>query len=98
MTIVPRRGKWGVRIREPGGRQRWLGTFDTRELAEQAEADWTLHPRRVAPTGAHCGRVWLADYRRDARATRRTYAYAVGQIVEELGSTRIDQVDRPRAR
>lgn len=98
MTIVHRRGKWGVRIREQGGRQRWLGTFDTRTLAEQAEADWTLHSGRVAPTVAHWGRVWLTDYARDARATRRTYTYAVGQIVGELGSTRMDQVDRPRAR
>jgi integrase len=98
MTLVKRGSRWGVRVREPGGHQRWLGTFDTRELAEQAEADWTLRPGRIAPTVAHWGRVWLTDYARDAAATRRTYAYAVKQITDELRNLRLDQVDRPRAR
>ena len=37
MTLIKRGRRWGVRVREPGGQQRWLGTFDTRELAEQAQ-------------------------------------------------------------
>jgi hypothetical protein len=98
MTLVRRGTKWGVRVREPGGHQRWLGTFDTRQLAEQAQADWTLRPGRTAPTVSHWGRVWLTDYAREAAATRRTYAYAVEQITAELGGVRLDQVDRRRAR
>ncbi|HUY59317.1 MAG TPA: tyrosine-type recombinase/integrase [Solirubrobacteraceae bacterium] len=98
MTLIARGAKWGVRVREPGGRQRWLGTFDTRQLAQQAEADWTLGPGRRAPTVAHWGRVWLTDYAREAAATRRTYAYAVAQIVAEFGAARLDDIDRPRAR
>jgi integrase len=96
--IIKRNGRWGVRVCEPGGRRRWLGTFDTPELAKRAEEDWTLKPGRRAPTVEQWSRVWLVDYARDAPATRRTYRYSVKQIVAEFGTSRLDQIDRPTAR
>ena len=67
MTIVPRNGKFGVKVWDPGRkRYRWIGSFDTEAQAAQAERDATLTPGRDAPTVEQWGRVWLSDYSREA--------------------------------
>ena len=99
MTIVPRDGRFGVKVWDPGLRRyRWVGTFDREREALIAEADATLRPARDAPTVKQWARVWLSDYARPARATQSTYRYAADQVVEKLGTRKLTDVDRPMAR
>jgi integrase len=99
MTIVPRNGKFGVKVWEPGRqRYRWIGSFDTEAEATQAERDATLKPGKKVPTVEQWGRAWLSDYAREARSTQRSYRYAVAQIETTLGSRKISEISRPEAR
>ena len=51
MTIIPRNGKFGVKVWDPGRkRYRWVGSFDTEAEAIRAEADANLQPGRDVPT------------------------------------------------
>lgn len=98
MTIIPRGDRHGVKIWDPTRRgYRWVGTFDTREQAEQAEREASGTPRETGSVD-QWGRVWLADYSRPAPATRRTYRYAVDQITAKLGARHLDSISRPEAR
>lgn len=97
MTVIRRGNKFGVKVRDSAGRQKWIGTFPSRELAERAEAE-ALGARSSAPTVGQWGRMWLSDYARSAKATQRTYKYAVERIIADLGSVRLDKLDRPTAR
>jgi integrase len=96
VTIVRRGDKYGARVYDrSAGKQRWLGTFDTVELAEAAEADATL---TGVPTVAQWGRVWLSDYARPAAATRMNHRSAVARITKDLGSRALDDIGRREAR
>lgn len=98
--IVRRGNRWGVRVwdrREQ--KMRWLGTFDTRQEAKNAEARATLKPRRSKPvTVAEWSAVWLSDYVRPAAATRNNYRYGAKRVVEDTGALLLADVDRPTAR
>lgn len=99
MTLVRRGDRWGVKVWDSGRKHyRWVGTFASQAEAIQAERDATLRPGRDIPTVAQWARIWLSDYARAAPATRRTYRYATIQIVERLGSRRLDDLERPEAR
>jgi integrase len=99
MTIVKRKGRYGVKTWDKGQkRYRWLGSRDTLAEAVQLEADAKLKPGGDTPTVEQWGRVWLADYPREAPATRRTYRYAVAQITAALGALKLSDVTRPDAR
>jgi integrase len=99
VTIIPRNGKFGVKVWDPGTRRyRWIGSFDTHAEAADAERDATLKPERDTPTVEQWGRVWLSDYAREARATQRSYRYAVEQITKVLGARKISEISRPEAR
>jgi integrase len=98
VTIVRRSGRFGVRIRQ-GDRWRWLGTFDTEAQARAAQAEARIRPKKGKPvTVGEWSSVWLSDYARSAPATRRTYKYAATQIVRDLGSIQLAEVDRLEAR
>src|ERR1022692_2403791 len=97
MTIVPRNGKFGVKVWDSGQkRYRWIGSFDTEVEAAQSERDATLKPGKDVPTVEQWGRVWLSDYAREAPSTQRSYRYAVQQIETTLGSRKISEISRPR--
>jgi integrase len=99
MTIVPRNGKFGVKVWDSGQkRYRWIGSYDTEAEAAQAERDASLKPGKDVPTVEQWGRVWLSDYAREAPSTQRSYRYAVGQIQKTLGSRKISEISRPEAR
>jgi integrase len=99
MTLVPRNGKFGVKVWDRGQkRYRWLGSFDTEAEALRAERDANLQPGKDAPTVEQWGRIWLSDYARPAPATRLVYRQAVKVITEAVGEVRLDEVDRPAAR
>src|ERR1017187_7692088 len=84
MTIVPRNGKFGVKVWDPGQKHyRWVGSFDTQAEAAQAERDATLKPGKDVPTVEQWGRIWLSDYARPAPATRQVYRQAVKVIAAE---------------
>lgn len=95
VTIIPRNGRFGVRVRDRSGRKRWLGTFDTEAEAQRVEARALLRPTRGGSTTvADWSIVWLSDYARAAPATRRTYRYASKRITDDLGSISLEDVDR----
>lgn len=97
MTIVRRNGRFGVKVWDAGAkRYRWLGSFDTEDEARRVEDD--ARPVAETLTVEQWGRVWLAEYPREALATQRTYSYAVRQITAELGRRRLSDVDRLMAR
>ena len=99
MTIVPRNGKFGVKVWDSGQkRYRWIGSFDTEVEAAQSQRDATLKPGKDVPTVKQWGRVWLSDYAREAPSTQRSYRYAVKQIETMLGSRKISEITRPEAR
>ena len=99
MTIIPRNGKFGVKVWDPGQRHyRWIGSFGTQGEAAEAERDATLKPGTDVPTIEQWGRVWLSDYAREAPATQRSYRYAVEQITATLGVRKLSEITRPEAR
>lgn len=99
MTIVPRNGRFGVKVWDQcEKRYRWLGSFDTEAKARLAEADALPQPTHASPTVEQWGRVWLTDYARDAAATQQVYAQAVKLIASAIGRLRLDELDRPAAR
>lgn len=98
--IVKRGSKFGVRVWDKReSKMRWLGTFDTKGEAKNAEARATLKPRRSKPvTVAEWSAVWLSDYVRPAAATRTNYRSGSKRVVEELGTVLLADVDRPLAK
>jgi integrase len=99
MTIVNRNGRYGVKVWEKGSKKyRWVGSFNTRLEAEQAESDASLKDRKDSPTVQQWSRVWLSDYARPGKSTQRTYRYAVKQISRELGALRLSEITRVQAR
>jgi integrase len=99
MTLIPRNGKFGVKVWDRGQkRYRWIGSFDTEADAIRAEQDATLKPGKDMPTVEQWGRVWLSDYAREAPSTQRSYRYAVEQIKATLGKRKLSEISRPEAR
>jgi integrase len=99
-VIVKRGNKYGVRIWSKAEQKMlWLGTFDSRQEAKDAQARATLKPRRSRPiTVADWSAVWLSDYVRPAAATRSNYKYGSSKVVRDIGSLLLADVDRPTAR
>ena len=75
--IVKRGNGYGVSVYDPAlKRKRWVGTFRTK--AEAREAEREASRRRHVGGRVTCGEfsaLWLAEYPREAGATRRTYGY-----------------------
>src|ERR1700759_5347754 len=94
MAIVRRGDKYGVRV-WVDGRHRWLGTFATRAEAKRAEASATVQPIAGSTmTVEQWARIWLERYARPAAATRRTYGYAIGRVLRDIGELRLAAIDR----
>jgi integrase len=99
VTLIPRNGKFGVKVWDRGQRRyRWIGSFETEADAVRAEQDAALKPGKDMPTVEQWGRVWLSDYAREAPSTRRSYRYAVEQIKATLGKRKLSEISRPEAR
>jgi integrase len=99
VTIVPRNGRFGVKVWDRcETRYRWIGSFDTEAEASLAEADALPESSPRSPTVEQWGRIWLVDYARDAPATRQVYAQAVKSITRAIGGLRLDELDKPSAR
>ena len=98
--IVKRGNKWGARIWDKREQKmRWLGSFETRQEAKNAEARATLRPRRSKPvTVSEWAAVWLSDYVRPAAATRSNYRYGAKRVVTDMGDVLLADIDRPVAR
>lgn len=79
--------------------KRYLGTFDTRKEATQAEAEWKL---RAKATGREtCDRFagrWTTDYPRPRVSTNRHNAERVKRFAQDFKGVRLAEVDRPAAR
>lgn len=91
--IVPRSGRFGVRVHLGGGRYEWRGTFPTREEAERAERG------EAAPLSvSEWGKRWLSQYPRPAASTRQSYAYAVAQVCALVGDRPLESVRRSDVR
>jgi integrase len=98
--IVSRKGRYGVSVYDKTlGRKRWIGTYATRREAKEAEVE-AMRSSSVqgSETCSDFAARWLADYPRNARATRRTYRYALRQFQEDFARVRLRDLDKPTAR
>jgi integrase len=102
VAIRKRGDRWTVRVYDPTipSRRRWIGTFDSRSEAVDAEraATMGIAPSARARTIQDWSMVWLRDYQRSAVSTQRTYRYAVERINADAGHLLLTQIDRPTAR
>jgi hypothetical protein len=99
--MIERRGnKHTVRVWNRAQRKMvWVGTYDSRAEAQDAEARATLKPRRGAPIAVRqWAEMWRSDYARPAAATQRNYCYGTERIAARIGDLRLSEVDRPLAR
>lgn len=98
--IVKRGKKWAVSVYDAGlKRKRWVGTFETRHDAKEAERD--AAKRRTTAGRVTCdefARRWLAEYARPAAATQRTYRYALVRFTTDFAGVRLCDLGRPAAR
>ena len=87
-------------VYDPGlKRKRWVGTFKTMREAREAERDASR--RRGVAARVTCGEyveLWIAEYARPARATQRTYRYALQRFATEFDCRRLGEFDRLTAR
>lgn len=96
--IFKRGSGYAVRV-YIGGRQKWVGTFDTRREAREAELEALRAP--VSPREETCdsfAKRWVDDYPRPAAATRRTHGYALRAFIRDFAGVRLSDMDRPTAR
>ena len=102
MSIRRRGNRWVVKIYDPSvrGRQRWIGTFVTRDEAVDAEraARLGVAPSARARTVRDWSEVWLRDYARPAVSTQRNYRFATKRINADVGELHLSKLDRPTAR
>jgi integrase len=97
-VIVKRGKRWGVRV-YGGGRQRWVGTFNTLREAKRAEREASSAPMRGG--SEMCDEFvarWLRDYPRPSAGTRALNASMVKPFANDFTGIPLDAVDRPRAR
>ena len=98
--IRPRSGSYAVSVYDPTlKRKRWVGTFRTMRDAREAEREASR--RRGVAARVTCGEyveLWLAEYARPARATQRTYRYALKRFATEFDRRRLGEFDRLTAR
>ena len=89
VAIRKRGDNWTVKVYDPNapGRQRWVGTFHTRQEAIDAEAAATLGiaPSARARTIRDWSMIWLRGYVRPARSTQRTYRHAFRVVKQRWG-------------
>jgi integrase len=99
-VIVKRGGKYGVSVYDKTlGRKRWVGTFATRRAAREAERDAArLSAVRGSETCGDFAQRWLADYPREAAASRQTYRYALQRFQEDFARVQLRDLDKPTAR
>lgn len=112
--MISKRGKrWIVRLWErddsvPAGRRRiWIGTYDTRTEAREAEAKATLErgrgPRTRSWTIEEFAERWLNAYHgpstnRPEPKTRKHNEYAINLFVRQHGKLRLNQFRQADAR
>src|SRR5829696_8672338 len=100
MTIVKRRGKWGVKVYERGT-QRWVGTFDTFKGAKRAERDAMDAQRDAGETCASLAQRWpseAAQLRGWRESTPRQYEQMLRPFVAMFGESDLEGVDRQAAK
>jgi integrase len=89
---------YGVRV-SVGGKRQWLGSFPTRRLAQEAEAEALLSKkRREAPTVDALGAAYLEVYgRRNKASSLRTARDSLRGFRDDFGPRPIDSIDRTEA-
>ena len=96
--IIKRGNRYGVRI-YVAKRQVWVGTFRTRQEARLAEREALMRVRPANDeTVAEFVERWLRDFKRPRASTNRHNAYMVKPLVAELGSVKMSDLSRRRAR
>lgn len=99
MTIVKRGKRWGVKVWNPvKGSYDWIGTFDLKKEARQAEQDAQKRAAKLGVTVTEFAAIWQRDYARPSPATRQSYRYGLKGFVGRFGNRRLDSITRPEAR
>ena len=99
--MARRRGKrWVAEGYDRASRaKRYLGTFDSKKEARDAEAEWKL---RSKATGREaCDKFaarWVKDYPRDRASTNKHNGERVKAFARDFKGVRLSELDRPAAR
>lgn len=101
--ILKRGNKYGARIYDPStGKNVWLGTFDTRREAKEAEADGLRDLKqakvRTVATCAGFAATWIERFPRPKRSTNIHNAERIRRFVQDFGNTPLDRITRAQAR
>lgn len=95
MTIVERSGGFGVRLYVGRGSAKWIGTFPTRALAEQAEAEAAVSGGCLEQLREQVRRLHAEQLSQTAKAGRqRAVAMFAAEPCEVCGAGDIDRHHR----
>lgn len=99
MSVQKRGAKWTVSVYDPATRgKRWVGTFDSRKAASEAEAKATLQRASTGETITSYAERWLTLHPRPREATNLHYAEQIKPFVQARGRRRLADVTRIEAR
>lgn len=99
MTVFQRGKRWVAQVNDPTtGRNRHVGTFDTRREALAAENKaYEIRVGRTETIGSFVAR-WTHDYPRPAASTNKHNAERVKRFGNAYKGRRLDQITRQQAR
>lgn len=98
MALVKRGGRYGVVVYRNGERK-WVGTFDSKQEAQDAEAQSRLDRRSSSSlTVAQFAATWLDHYPRPKESTRIHYEGLIAGFVREWGKVQLRDLQRHRLR
>jgi hypothetical protein len=112
VAVFKRGAKYGAKVYDEHGKQRWLGTFakraDAKAAVRRAEAEVEERRRTLAhgvpepeavETCDSFATRWLADYCSHlSRATLHTYGYVAKAVAADFAGVPMGGIDRPTAR
>lgn len=99
MAILKRGRTYGVVVYDRGRRE-WVGTFRTKELAREAEAQALLDRRQQGDriTVQNFAKTWLERYPRQKRSTEIHYAQEIRRFAQDFAGWPLRDLRRPALR
>lgn len=99
MSIRKRGESYAVTVYDPTRKgKRWVGTYATRKLARQAEAEARLSKAQGGGTVETYAARWLELHPRPRESTMILYRERIAGFVKQFGSRRLGDINRVEAR
>ena len=101
--MIRKRGdRWVALLYDPATKgKRWIGTYDSKREASQAEAEAKLERKRRREHTETCDEFaarWVNDYPRERESTNITYREQVKRFAQDFTGIALNDVSRPMAR